>query len=151
MKRNLMYVAVLAAAIMVSCNGKKTTKNETNSDSTSVADTTVAAESISLAAVAGIYEGTLPAADCPGIKTAITINADSTYQLKQDYIDRKDGHDETSGVLQVLDNNVLMLVRPSNGEHTFYKVKDAESIVMTDSLGNEPEGEMAKLYVLKRK
>ena len=151
MKRNLMFVAALGAAIMVSCNGKKTTQNETNSDSTSVADTTVAAESISLAAVAGIYEGTLPAADCPGIKTAITINADSTYQLKQDYIDRKDGHDETSGVLQVLDNNVLMLVRPSNGEHTFYKVKDAESIVMTDSLGNEPEGEMAKLYVLKRK
>ena len=151
MKRNLMFVAALAAAIMGSCNGKKTTQNETNSDSTSVADTTVAAESISLAAVAGIYEGTLPAADCPGIKTAITINADSTYQLKQDYIDRKDGHDETSGVLQVLDNNVLMLVRPSNGEHTFYKVKDAESIVMTDSLGNEPEGEMAKLYVLKRK
>ncbi len=151
MKRNLMFVAALAAAIMVSCNGKKTTKNETNSDSTSVADTTVAAESISLSAVAGIYEGTLPAADCPGIKTTITINADSTYQLKQDYIDRKDGHDETSGVLQVLNSNVLMLVRPSNGEHTFYKVKDAESIVMTDSLGNEPEGEMAKLYVLKRK
>ena len=151
MKRNLMFVAALDAAIMVSCNGKKTTQNETNSDSTSVADTTVAAESISLSAVAGIYEGTLPAADCPGIKTTITINADSTYQLKQDYIDRKDGHDETSGVLQVLDSNVLMLVRPSNGEHTFYKVKDAESIVMTDSLGNEPEGEMAKLYVLKRK
>ena len=40
MKRNLMYVAVLAAAIMVSCNGKQTTQNEANTDSTSVADTT---------------------------------------------------------------------------------------------------------------
>ena len=116
-----MYVAVLAAAIMVSCNGKNTAQSEANTDSTSVADTT-ASENLDLAAVAGTYEGTLPAADCPGIKTVLTINADSTYQLKQDYIDRKDGHDEASGVLEVLDNNVLMLVRPSSGEHTFYKV-----------------------------
>lgn len=140
----------MAAAIMVSCNGKKTAQNEANSDSTSVADTTVASENVDLTTVAGTYEGTLPAADCPGIKTVLTINADSTYELKQDYIDRKDGHDEASGVLQVLDGNVLMLVRPSSGEHTFYKVKDSKSVVMTDSLGNEAEGEMAKLYVLTK-
>lgn len=72
-------------------------------------------------------------------------------QLQQDYIDRKDGHDEASGVLEVLDGNVLMLVRPSSGEHTFYKVKDNSSVIMTDSLGNEPEGETAKLYVLTKK
>ena len=63
MKRNLMYAALLAAALMVSCNGKNTAQNETNTDSTSVTDTT-AAESVDLAAIAGTYEGTLPAADC---------------------------------------------------------------------------------------
>ena len=151
MKRIFIYVAVMAAAVMVSCNGKKTAQNDANNDSTSVTDTTVTGENVDLATVAGTYEGTLPAADCPGIKTALTINADSTYELKQDYIERKDGHDEASGVLQVLNGNVLMLVRPSSGEHTFYKVKDSKSIVMTDSLGNEAEGEMAKLYVLTKK
>ena len=44
-----------------------------------------------------------------------------------------------------------MLVRPSSGEHTFYKVKDANSLIMTDSLGTEPEGAMAKHYVLTKK
>lgn len=144
-----MYLAVIAAAMMVSCNGKKTAQDETTNDSVSVADSVSA--DVDLAAVAGTYEGTLPAADCPGIKTVLIINADSTYQLQQDYIDRKDGHDEASGVLQVLDGNVMMLVRPSSGEHTFYKVKDSKSIVMTDSLGNEPEGETTKLYVLTKK
>ena len=144
-----MYLAVIAAAMMVSCNGKKTAQDETTNDSVSVADSVSA--DVDLAAVAGTYEGTLPAADCPGIKTVLIINADSTYQLQQDYIDRKDRHDEASGVLQVLDGNVMMLVRPSSGEHTFYKVKDSKSIVMTDSLGNEPEGETAKLYVLTKK
>lgn len=144
-----MYLAVIAAAMMVACNGKKTAQDETKNDSVSVADSVSA--DFDLTVVAGTYEGTLPAADCPGIKTVLTINADSTYQLQQDYIDRKDGHDEASGVLQVLDGNVMMLVRPSSGEHSFYKVKDSKSIVMTDSLGNEPEGETAKLYVLTKK
>ena len=148
----MIYFAMAAAvALTTSCNGKKTVSADADHDSTSVADTTVAGDNVDLTTVAGTYEGTLPAADCPGIKTVLTINADSTYELKQDYIDRKDGHDEASGVLQVLNGNVLMLVRPSSGEHTFYKVKDSKSIVMTDSLGNEAEGEMAKLYVLTKK
>lgn len=148
----MIYFAMAAAvALTTSCNGKKTVSADADHDSTSVADTTVAGENVDLTTVAGTYEGTLPAADCPGIKTVLTINVDSTYELKQDYIDRKDGHDEASGVLQVLNGNVLMLVRPSSGEHTFYKVKDSKSIVMTDSLGNEAEGEMAKLYVLTKK
>ena len=148
----MIYFAMAAAvALTASCNGKKTAQADAANDSTSVADTTAAGENVDMAAVAGTYEGTLPAADCPGIKTVLTINADSTYEIKQDYIDRKDGHDEASGVLQVLNGNVLMLVRPSSGEHTFYKVKDSKSIVMTDSLGNEAEGEMAKLYVLTKK
>ena len=152
MNKKMIYFAMAAAvALTTSCNGKKTAQADAANDSTSVADTTVAGENVDLAAVAGTYEGTLPAADCPGIKTVLTINADSTYEIKQDYIDRKDGHDEASGVLQVLDGNVLMLVRPSSGEHTFYKVKDSKSVVMTDSLGNEAEGEMAKLYVLTKK
>ena len=97
--------------------------------------------------ITGTYYGVLPS----DVETTLTLNADSTYQLEQDYVDQKDGHDEASGVFKVLDGNVLMLVRPLSGEHTFYKVKDANSIVMTDSVGNEPEGETAKFYVLKKK
>lgn len=150
MKKTMMIVAVAVMALTAACTGKKTTENAAAQDTTSVADS-AATPSLDLAVVAGTYEGTLPAADCPGIKTVLTLNTDSTYELKQDYIDRKDGHDEASGVFEVLDGNVLMLVRPSSGEHTFYKVKDAQSVIMTDSLGNEPESEMAPLYVLKKK
>lgn len=152
MKRKLIVLTVGALAVLSSCTEKKTTANATDKDSTSVVDTTVTDDNyVDLAAVSGTYEGTLPAADCPGIKTVLTIKADSTYQLQQDYIDKKNGHDEASGVFKVLDGKVLMLVRPSSGEQTYYKVKDNSSIVMTDSLGVEPEGETAKLYVLKKK
>lgn len=152
MKRKLIVLTVGALAVLSSCTEKKTTANATGKDSTRVVDTNATDDNyVDLAAVSGTYEGTLPAADCPGIKTVLTIKADSTYQLQQDYIDKKNGHDEASGVFKVLDGKVLMLVRPSSGEQTYYKVKDNNSIVMTDSLGVEPEGETAKLYVLKKK
>lgn len=152
MKRKLIVLTVGALAVLSSCTEKKTTANATDKDSTSVVDTNATDDNyVDLAAVSGTYEGTLPAADCPGIKTVLTIKADSTYQLQQDYIDKKNGHDEASGVFKVLDGKRLMLVRPSSGEQTYYKVKDNNSIVMTDSLGVEPEGETAKLYVLKKK
>ena len=147
-----MILAVAALAVFASCYDKKAAQSVVDKDSVSVVDNTASENAnLDLASIAGTYEGTFPAADGPGIKTVLTIKADSTYQLELDYVDQKDGHDETSGVFKVLDGKVLMLVRPSSGKHTFYKVKDANSIVMTDSVGNEPEGETAKFYVLKKK
>lgn len=150
MKKSVMMMAIAAMALTVACTGKKTTDNVDNQDSTSLVDSSAAIAPIDLTTIAGTYEGTLPAADGPGIKTIVTLNADSTYQITQDYLGRKkDVLDAASGVFKVLEGKVLMLVRPSSGEHTFYKVKDDNNIVLTDSLGNEPE--TAKFYVLTKK
>lgn len=150
MKKNLVIVAAAAAALcMASCHGN-TKSNDTGKDSLGTVASDSLKTGVAIESLAGTYEGTLPAADCPGIRTVLTLNADSTYQYVADYLERKDGHDETSGVLRVIDGKVLVLVRPSSGEQTYYKVKDDQHVVMTDSLGNEPEGEMAKLYVLTK-
>lgn len=150
-KKLVLMAAVVAALFVVSCNGKIKC-NETGKDSLSVVENdSLAADGVAIESLVGTYEGTLPAADCPGIKTVLTLNADSTYQYSADYLERKDGHDEASGIFKVLANNVVEITRPSSGETSYYKVKDANSIIMTDSLGNEPEGEMAKLYVLTKK
>lgn len=152
MKKSVMMMAIAAMALTVACTGKKTPDNVDNQDSTSLVDSSAAIAPIDLTTIAGTYEGTLPAADGPGIKTIVTLNVDSTYQISQNYLGRKkDVLDAASGVFKVLDGKVLMLVRPSSGEHTFYKVKDDNNIVLTDSLGNEPEGETAKFYVLTKK
>ena len=37
---------------------------------------------------AGVYEGTTPCADCPGIKTRLTLNKDGTYELVTQYLER---------------------------------------------------------------
>lgn len=87
----------------------------------------------------------------PNVETTLTLNADGIYLLIQAYKEKQKEQEMLRGTFQMLDGNILMHVHPSSGEHTFYKVKDANSIVMTDSVGNEPEGETAKHYVLKKR
>lgn len=146
MKKNLFYVGtVMLAAAMLACTGGKN-KPQANADSTKneTVDTANTA-----ASYLGTYKGTLPAADCPGIETQLTVNADSTYELLSHNINSKDT-DQVCGVYHMLKGNVLQLVRPSSGELTYYKVKGNNSVILTDSLGNEPESETAALYVLKK-
>jgi uncharacterized lipoprotein NlpE involved in copper resistance len=38
---------------------------------------------------AGAYEGVLPCADCPGIKTRLVLQADGQFELSTQYIDRQ--------------------------------------------------------------
>lgn len=136
-----------AALLMTACGGKKPQTPAPVADSTQVAATDSAAADTSYC---GTYRGTLPAADCEGIKTVLTIASDSTYSLSSDYIGKKNGQFVTSGVYHLRQGGLIELVTPSSGDLTYYKIKDAHSVILTDSLGNEPEGEMAKLYVLKK-
>lgn len=66
----------------------------------------------------GTYEGTLPAADCEGIKTILVINEDKTYTLKSEYIGREDATFETSGIYHIIGDSIMELVTPSSGEKT---------------------------------
>jgi len=38
---------------------------------------------------AGVYEGVLPCADCPGIQTRLTIGSDGTFERQTRYLDRE--------------------------------------------------------------
>ena len=109
--------------------------------------TAVLENRVSLDSIAGTYCGVLP----PDVETTLTLNADGTYLLTRTFKEKQNEREKLRGVFQMLDGNVLMLVHPSSGEHTIYKVKDANFIVLTDSVGNEPEGETARFYVLKKR
>ena len=50
----------------------------------------------------------------------------------------------------MLDYNILMLVHSLSGDNKFYKVRDANHIVLIDSFGNEPQIEERKNYILRK-
>ena len=108
--------------------------------------TVVFGNRVSLDSVAGTYCGVLP----PNVETTLTLNADGTYLLIRTFKEKQNEKERLKGTFQVLDGNILMLMHPSSGEHTFYKVKDANHIILIDSFGNEPQIEERKNYILRK-
>ena len=109
--------------------------------------TAVLGNRVSLDSVAGTYCGVLP----PNVETTLTLNADGTYLLIRTFKEKQNKQEKLRGTFQVLDYNILMLVHPSCGEHTFYKVKDVNHIILIASFGNEPKEMEARQYILNKK
>ena len=107
--------------------------------------TAVLGNRASLDSVAGTYCGILP----PNVETTLTLHADGTYLLVRTFKDMQNEQEQLKGTFQMLDDNILMLVHPSSGDNIFYKVRDANSIILIDSFGNEPKEK--KHHILKKK
>ena len=137
-----MVVALVTSYIV--CG---TGQNDAGIDSIKIEEYTAVLENrISLDSVAGTYCGVLP----PNIETTLTLNADGTYLLIRTFKEKQNEREKLRGTFQVLDGNILMLVHPSSGDNIFYKMRDANDIVLIDSFGNEPKKEVRKNYTLKK-
>ena len=109
--------------------------------------TAVLGNRASLDSVAGTYCGVLP----PNVETTLTLNADGTYLLIRTFKEKQNKQEKLRGTFQVLEGNILMLAHPSSGDNIFYKVRDANHIILIDSFGNEPKKENRDNYALIKK
>ncbi|HMN04604.1 MAG TPA: copper resistance protein NlpE N-terminal domain-containing protein [Flavobacteriales bacterium] len=80
----------------------------------------------------GSYADTLPCADCPGIYTMLELRHDSTYVLREEYLERDSIPYGTIGTWTV-DGNKLIL---RTSEAPMYWVKDGERLQRLDADGN---------------
>ena len=125
-----------------------TEQNDAGIDSIKLEEyTAVLGNRVSLDSIAGIYNGVLPHI----VETTLTLNADGTYLLIRTFKEKQNEQEKLRGTFQVLDGNILMLVHPSSGDNIFYKVRDGNCIILIDSFGNEPQKEVRKNYILKKK
>ena len=97
--------------------------------------------------IAGTYCGVLP----PDVETTLTLNADGTYLLIQTFKEKQNEQEKLRGSFHMLDGNILMLAHLSSGDNIFYKVRDANHIILIDSFGNEPKKENRDNYALIKK
>ena len=141
----LVFVACLG---IVSCKqGTQNKKEEVQAQNSSeqVVDMHNAANALSYY---GVYEGVIPAADCPGIEVVLTLNLDQTFALHETYIDREDGVFEEKGSFAV-DGNHLILFK-SHDEESSYKIEEGR-LKMLNSAGEEITGDLASHYILQQK
>ncbi|MEG1545899.1 MAG: copper resistance protein NlpE [Bacteroides sp.] len=138
-----ILILVCSCALISACGHNSKSNNSSNVDSTEVVDMHNAENSLDYQ---GTYKGTLPAADCPGIETTLTLNKDNSFTLQSVYIDRKTTFDE-KGTYAIIDN--IITATTDDGETKYYKVGE-NHLKMLNADKEEVTGELAESYTLKK-
>ena len=143
MKKKL-FMFVCSCALLTACSNSEKKSGETDAASIEASDIHNAETSLDCE---GTYKGVLPTADCPGVETTLTLNADKTFALHQVYIDQKDGTFDEKGTYTVEEN--LLTLQEEGGEISYYKVEE-NRLRRLDADKNEITGELAEHYVLNK-
>ncbi len=100
---------------------------------------------------AGIYEGTLPCADCEGIKTVLELKSDKTFSLLQTYLGKSDSENEFTQIGEFAWNQEGTMIRLRSESGRFQFKVGENQLWMMDLKGNIIEGDLADMYILKKK
>ncbi len=151
MKKYLLILSVAGA--LVSCGGNLRKTATTGSAACETVTATTGTTSDGHTAETsldwpGTYEGTLPAADCPGIETTLVLAADGGYTLRMEYLERNTAFDE-KGTFRV-EGNLLTLVPSDGGQPGYYRVEE-NRLRHLDADRQPITGELADHYVLQKK
>jgi len=96
---------------------------------------------------AGVYAGTTPAADGPGINVQITLRADESYSIVYNYVDRQNTATETGTFSWNEAGNTIILKNTTFPP--YYRVGE-NHLLQLDMQGNVIKGKLADLYILKK-
>ncbi len=98
---------------------------------------------------AGVYQGTLPCASCPGIKTLITINQNGEFIKQEHYIDTQGSYIERGQIEWQADGTVIHLKGDDVEAVNYYKVVE-NALLHLNADQQVIGGEMAELYRLEK-
>lgn len=98
-------------------------------------------------AVASVYEGILPAADCPGIQTTLTLYKDGSFQLNEVYLERDTAFTQ-QGTFQLEDDLLTLFVQEDSPR--YFRLED-NSAVMLNADRQPITGDLASQYILRKK
>lgn len=161
MKKTILAVALLSTALVACSKHNDTpapasTPSETSSSPTETPK--VSASDVATATApqtlpknwTGHYMGELPCADCDGIKTEITLNANHTYEIKETYLGKgKTKPFITKNKLSFDPKNPATVILNNDSESHKYLL-ETNKLTALDMDGNKIDGSMAAMYVLKK-
>lgn len=100
--------------------------------------------------VDGIYRGTIPCADCEGIKTTITLQANNQYTLETEYLKQTDENTlfKSKGKYEwVKEGSVIALI--DQNEKSYFKVGENTLTQLSQDL-SPVQGETARFYLMTK-
>lgn len=133
---------VLSLFMISSCNSSEGTEAEESQNP--------AEEVASPASFSGVFTGTTPCADCPGIYTVTEFTADSNYYESLSYIER-DNNFLDSGKWQLNDSVITVTFPGKNDQDRYFKITSDSTIRMLDADKNIITGDLEQYYILTKK
>lgn len=135
--------------LITACGNSSKSQKSTDADSTTMSTSgTIDMHNAENALdYTGTYTGVFPAADCPGIETSLTINANKTFTQHFSYIDRKTSFDEKGTYM--LEGNILTL-KEDGGGISYYRIEE-NKVRKLDADKKAITGEMADNFILSKK
>jgi heat shock protein HslJ len=98
---------------------------------------------------AGVYQGVLPCADCPGIETRVSLQQDGGFERTTRYLDRGEQVFTARGRFEWDAQGRRVLTRADDGETQWYQVGEGR-LFHLDREGRRIGGELADRYVLEK-
>ena len=155
MKKTIISAALVMSLMSCTGNSKtETTKDQTKQTTTEqvteqTPETTAleTTDSCCVSEIVGVYEGTLPAASSPGIKTELTLNEDNTFTLLSEYLEEEDGKFTEKGEFKIEDG--ILITTSEEGTISYFKIEEKQ-LRMLDEEKQEITDEMAGQYILKK-
>jgi heat shock protein HslJ len=105
------------------------------------------AQQSALSALPATFVGTLPCADCPGIRYQLNLNADHTFTSRMDYEERNTSFSD-SGRWEFSADGKALVLHGGHGSTEEYALRVVETLRKLDSDGNEINSKFN--YDLKR-
>lgn len=97
---------------------------------------------------AGTYETTVPCADCPGIKTTLTLHNNNTFRITEEYLEKNTTNQDQGTFTWNKQGNTIAL----HGKNVTYKYKVGENkLIQLDLKGNEITGQFQDRFIYQKK
>jgi copper homeostasis protein (lipoprotein) len=98
----------------------------------------------------GVYRGILPCADCEGIETEITLNADLTYMISSIYLGKNNEAFKETGKFKWDEAGVNITLENADSKAVNQYLVGENMLFKLDANGNRIEGELKEKYQLKK-
>lgn len=128
-------IPFISAAILIACNGAG---NSAVGETDTLKDSEI---------FNGVYSGTTPCADCPGIKMQVNFSPDSMYYETSEYLDRATKFADT-GRWEKSDSLLTVKFSGRDEQQRSFKIISDSTIRMLDGSGNVITGPLAEHYIL---
>lgn len=97
----------------------------------------------------GAYAGILPCADCRGVETRLTLNADLSYILETKYLGKSEEVFRDSGSFVWDEAGRKIILKTEDAYPNKYRVIE-NYLIQLDREGNRITGQLEELYYLKK-